>query len=84
MCRDATFSKEPSRLGRLVNHVSINPNVDRDVVDIDDVPHVYFFAKENIKKGEELLYDYGERRPHIIAAGNEFLLPGSAVAGKSK
>ena len=84
MCIDATAELVPSPLGRLVNHVSTEPNVKRDVIDINGVPHVYFFAAKAINKGDELLYTYGENRPHIIAAGNEFLLPGPAVAGKSK
>ena len=84
LCIDATAEEVPSPLGRLVNHASTKPNVDRDQIHIDGVPHIYFFAAEHIKEGDELLYTYGERRPHIIAAGNEFLLPGSAVAGKSK
>ena len=84
MCVDATEEFEPLRLGRLVNHVSAGPNVERRQIRIDGKPHIILYAAKHIQEGEELLYTYGERRKHIINAGNEFLLPVSRGAGKTK
>ena len=55
---DAT--KESGRLGRLVNHSKTYPNA--AVIEVDSVPRLYLFANQNIPKGAEILYDYGERR----------------------
>ena len=43
-------------MGRMMNHSK---------VEIDDEPHVCFFAKKCIQPGDELLYDYGD---HSAAA----------------
>ena len=32
------------------------------LIEVDGVPTLYLFANQNIPKGAEILYDYGERR----------------------
>lgn len=55
---DATA--ETGRLGRLVNH-SRNGNLVTRTVLVDQKPRLALIAKVDIKKGDELLYDYGDR-----------------------
>ncbi|XP_044146213.1 N-lysine methyltransferase KMT5A isoform X1 [Bufo gargarizans] len=64
-CVDAT--KESSRLGRLINH-SKNGNCHTKLHDINNVPHLILIASRDIKAGEELLYDYGDRSKSSIEA----------------
>ncbi|XP_074640404.1 N-lysine methyltransferase KMT5A-like [Tubulanus polymorphus] len=58
-CVDAT--KESGRLGRLINHSSKMGNCMTRVVAIGERPYLILVAARNITKGEELLYDYGDR-----------------------
>lgn len=55
---DAT--SENGKLGRLVNH-SRNGNLITKTVTYKNRPHLVLIAKDNIKEGEELTYDYGDR-----------------------
>ncbi|XP_059850533.1 N-lysine methyltransferase KMT5A-like isoform X1 [Hypanus sabinus] len=64
-CVDAT--KETTRLGRLINH-SKNGNCQTKLHDMDGKPHLILVASRDIKDGEELLYDYGDRSKASIAA----------------
>ncbi|KAK2823283.1 hypothetical protein Q7C36_019883 [Tachysurus vachellii] len=64
-CVDAT--KETDRLGRLINH-SKNGNCQTKLHDINGIPHLILVASRDIKEGEELLYDYGDRSKASIAA----------------
>ncbi|XP_066509621.1 N-lysine methyltransferase KMT5A-A-like isoform X2 [Hoplias malabaricus] len=64
-CVDAT--KESGRLGRLINH-SKNGNCQTRIHDLNGVPHLILVAARDIKTGEELLYDYGDRSKEAIAA----------------
>ncbi|KAI3361712.1 hypothetical protein L3Q82_002070 [Scortum barcoo] len=64
-CVDAT--KETKRMGRLINH-SKNGNCQTKLHDINGVPHLILVASRDIEKGEELLYDYGDRSKASIAA----------------
>ncbi|XP_060533527.1 histone-lysine N-methyltransferase PR-Set7-like isoform X2 [Cylas formicarius] len=57
-CIDATA--ESGKLGRLVNH-SRNGNLITKTMMIDKKPRLILVAKEDIKIGEEILYDYGDR-----------------------
>ncbi|KAF2882489.1 hypothetical protein ILUMI_23714 [Ignelater luminosus] len=57
-CVDATA--ESGRLGRLVNH-SRNGNLITRTVVVDGLPRLVLIAKENIKIGDEISYDYGDR-----------------------
>ena len=54
---DAT--KESGRLGRLVNHSKTYPTAAMKLIEVDGL---YLFANQNIPKGAEILYVYGERR----------------------
>lgn len=62
---DAT--KETDRLGRLINHSKCG-NCQTKLHDIDGVPHLILIASRDIKAGEELLYDYGDRSKASIEA----------------
>ncbi|KAL4646615.1 N-lysine methyltransferase KMT5A isoform X2 [Arapaima gigas] len=64
-CVDAT--KETDRLGRLINH-SKNGNCQTKLHNINGKPHLILVASRDIEKGEELLYDYGDRSKASIAA----------------
>lgn len=55
---DAT--EETGKLGRLVNH-SRNGNLVTRAVCVDGAPRLVLLAKNHIKAGEELTYDYGDR-----------------------
>ena len=56
---DATA--ESGRLGRLVNHSRIHPNLQTKVVFVEETPRLLLVAKKDIEPGTELLYDYGDR-----------------------
>ena len=56
---DAT--KETDRLGRLLNHSKTQSNVSTRVFPVKDTPRLILVANRDVKIGEELLYDYGER-----------------------
>lgn len=64
-CVDAT--NETKYKGRLVNHSFLQPNLRSRVVELPDSIHLCLFAKRNIQMGDELLYDYGDRRFRTIA-----------------
>lgn len=55
---DAT--EETGKLGRLVNH-SRNGNLVTKTVAVNGQPHLILVAKNDIKPGVELTYDYGDR-----------------------
>lgn len=55
---DATA--ETGKLGRLVNH-SRNGNLITRTVSVDNKPRLVLIAKDDIKAGDEITYDYGDR-----------------------
>ena len=57
-----------NRLGRLINHSKKAPNVTTRLIPVDDHPYLCLMAKRDIKEGEELQYDYGERNVDIIGS----------------
>jgi len=65
-CVDATPQSE--LLGRLINHSKSAPNLTPLIVPIKGVPHLVLKAKRNVEAGEELVYDYGERRKPLLKA----------------
>uniref|UniRef100_A0A182W7Y7 [histone H4]-lysine(20) N-methyltransferase n=1 Tax=Anopheles minimus TaxID=112268 RepID=A0A182W7Y7_9DIPT len=60
---DATA--ESGKLGRLVNH-SRNGNLVTKTVPINNRPHLVLIAKEDIEKGVEVTYDYGDRSKEAL------------------
>ncbi|OQV18190.1 putative N-lysine [Hypsibius exemplaris] len=66
LCVDATA--DTGRFGRLLNHSRTAPNLRTEVVEIKGKPYLILRAARDIKAGEELVYDYGDRTPASIAA----------------
>jgi len=60
---DATHSTY--EFSKTINH-SRNLNIKAKLITVDDKPRLYFVATRDIAKGEEILYDYMERRAEII------------------
>lgn len=65
-CVDAT--EESGRLGRLLNHSCIHPNLVTKIVTLDESPRLILVAKHDIVAGTELIYDYGDRDKATIKA----------------
>ena len=63
---DAT--KETVRLGRLVNHSRLTPNMRTKVVMFRETPRLILVAARDLKADEELLYDYGDRSKESLEA----------------
>ena len=61
---DATVDR--GRLGRLVNHSCIRDNAKPKIVFLCNQPRIIFLAKRDIKVGDEILYDYGDRSQDSI------------------
>ena len=62
---DAT--KEDKTFGRLINHAK-DANVSMKVVSVARKPSVVFIALKSIEPGDEIQYDYGERRKAVVEA----------------
>ena len=62
-CVDAT--SETEYYGRLINHSKAERNVTPRVVAVRDEPRVIFVARRRIQSGEEILYDYNDRRKDV-------------------
>ncbi|XP_066144925.1 N-lysine methyltransferase KMT5A-A-like [Euwallacea fornicatus] len=63
-CIDAT--QETGKLGRLINHSRTSSNLYTKTVLVDGLPRLVLLAKDSIKRGQELLYDYGDRSRESI------------------
>ena len=61
---DATA--EDDTFGRLINHSSRAPNVGMKIVKVDRIPVIVFIALKPIKTGQEIQYDYGEKRKEVL------------------
>lgn len=79
---DATRDDAALGPGRLINH-STAPNLRPEKVQVDGAPHIAFIAKRDIAAGEELFFDYGDRRPSIVKE-QPWLAPVNAKARKTK
>ena len=60
---DATNDK---KIGRLINHSKKSPNLHPRIVSVQKQPKIVFVAAREISVGEELSYDYGERREEAL------------------
>lgn len=58
--------KESERLGQLINHSRRKPNCIPKTVELKGTPYLYFVASRVIEVGEELSFDYEERRKDIL------------------
>jgi histone-lysine N-methyltransferase SETD8 len=64
---DATVADECCGSGRYINHSKNNCNLKGKLIkDFNNKYHLCFISKHNIKKGEELLIDYGDRRRDVV------------------
>ncbi|PAA74960.1 hypothetical protein BOX15_Mlig022522g3, partial [Macrostomum lignano] len=63
-CIDATNTFQ--YVGRYINHSRRRNNLKPIVADVNNKPHLVFQAIRDIARGEELLYDYGERRSDVL------------------
>ena len=61
---DATIND--GRKGRFINHSKTHPNIIPEIIEVDGKPHLCMMASRNIKVGEELEVDYGERDKAVI------------------
>ena len=61
MCFSVDATKEDGSFGRLLNHSRNKPNIKSQITDVDGSPHIIFYSTKEIKSGEELMYDYGDR-----------------------
>ena len=64
LCIDATT--EDDSYGRLINHGKKDANLVMKVFVVGDAPRVAFLASRDIAIGEEILYDYGEKRKDVL------------------
>lgn len=53
-------------MGRLLNHSKTLANVVTKLYEVDDHPYLCLVAARDIREGEELEYDYGERSKEVI------------------
>ena len=60
------------RMARFINHCKSHPNIKAKIFEVDGKPHLCMMASKNIKVGEELEVDYGERDKRVIG-GNPWL-----------
>ena len=67
LCRSLDSTAESERLARLVNHSRRAPNLHLQLLQFEGRPRVALVARRDILVGEELLYDYGERRRQALA-----------------
>lgn len=65
-CIDAT--EESGKLGRLLNHSKTIGNCHTKIIDVKDHPYLILLASRDINKGEELMYDYGDRSKQALAS----------------
>ena len=56
------------RYGRLLNHSRLHPNCKAKVYLLGSTPKLILIAKNDIKNGDELCFDYGERNKKSILA----------------
>ena len=70
LCVDATI--EDGTYGRLINHSAVEANLKIKVMKVENDLRVVFCASRRIESGEELLYDYGDRRKEAVE-GNPWL-----------
>ena len=63
-CVDAT--KEDNTCGRLISHGKKDANIEMKVFVVGDAPLVVFLASRDVAIGEEILYDYGEKRKEVL------------------
>ena len=50
----------------MINHSAQDPNIAMKVATVDRNPVIVFIALKPIKEGQEIQYDYGERRKVVL------------------
>ena len=74
-CRSKTFSfffvidptVNDGNVGRMVNNSRNAVNAQPKIINEQGFPHLAIFADRKIFAGEQILYDYGERRRNAVA-----------------
>ena len=61
---DATQDK--GRIGRRINHSRDSANSVVRVVKIGEIARLCLFANQDISAGEEITYDYNDRRQEVV------------------
>ena len=67
---DAT--EDDGSYGRLINHSSRAPNVGMKIFVVEQRPTIVFVALREIKVGQEIQYDYGEKRKDILESNRVY------------
>jgi len=65
---DATENRSSYGLARLINHSRSSPNMKVEFIAAPTRIHVCFFALRDIRAGEELLFEYGDKRRDVVRA----------------
>ena len=50
----------------LLNHLKTRASVVTKVIEVDDQPYLCLISARDIREGEELQYDYGERSKKVV------------------
>ena len=61
-CNSVDATKDDGRVGRLLNHRKHAPNNVPKIIEVDGLPRLCMTASKDISVGEQLEYDYGDRR----------------------
>ena len=67
-CYSIDATQESGKLGRLLNHSKTSGNCHTKLVDVNNHPYLILAALRDIKSGEELMYDYGDRSKNALEA----------------
>ena len=65
IAKDTAWEKEKSK-GGLINHSKDDANLSMKVFVVNDAPRVVFLASKDISVGDEIQYDYGEKRKEVL------------------
>jgi hypothetical protein len=69
-CVDATAERREYGVGRLLSHSRRRPNLSCRAVLVDGVPRLMLVAREDVRFGDEVKFDYGERSKAVLRRFN--------------
>ena len=70
LCVDATAERREYGVGRLLSHSRRRPNLSCRAVLVDGVPRLMLVAREDVRFGDEVKFDYGERSKAVLRRFN--------------